>query len=174
MPSLLHKRIGDGVGHGRGAAVVGRDARRIGDRHAAKVAEHHEGYDRRHAAQEERCQSGLPDRGHTMGLVFVSQFVTADEADRHQQKDRDGVVEFLGDLDAAVDPGADDPQQEAERDRRQQILLQRRENPRDLIARGIAQQRHSQQSEDREGQGKRNHHAVLAKGCGEDRVATTS
>jgi len=94
------------------------------------------------------------------------QFVAADEADRHEEKDGDRIVEFLGNLDAAVNPGADDAQQEAERNRRQQVLLQRRENARDLIARGVAQQRNCQQRENGEGERERNHRAVLAKGCG--------
>jgi hypothetical protein len=49
----------------------------------------------------------------------VGQFVPADEADRHEQEDRDREIELPRDLDAAVNPRADDAEQEAQRDRRE-------------------------------------------------------
>ena len=95
----------------------------------------------------------------------MGQFVAANEADRHQQEDRDRVIEFLGDLDAPVNPCADDPQKEAERDRRQQILLERYEDPGDLIGRGLSQQGHGKGY--RYGNGERKqHHAGLAENAG--------
>ena len=130
---LLHERVGDRIGDGGGAPVVGGDAGRIGDRHAPQIAQDHERGERGDAAEKQRGERRLPDGGHAMRLVFVREFVASDESDRHQQKDRDREIELLRNLDAAVDPRADDAQDEAERDRRQQVSLERLEDPGDLL-----------------------------------------
>ena len=123
---------------------MGRNAGGIGDRHLAEIAQHEKGCDWSEAAKKERGERRLPDRCHAMRLVFVRQFTATDEADRHQQKDGDRIIEFLGDLDATMDPRANDPEQEAERNRRQQIAFERLQNTRELIPASCGEKRGEQ------------------------------
>src|SRR5262245_38831056 len=63
-----------------------------------------------------------------MMVNLFSQLMPADETNRHQQIDRDGVIKFLGDLDAAVDELAENTQRKTHGNWRQKILFEWGEN----------------------------------------------
>jgi hypothetical protein len=149
MVGLLDERVRDGVGHCRGAAVVGGDAGRVGDGHAPQVAQHDKRGERRDATQKERDQGRLPDRGDAVHLVLVGQFVAADEPDRHQKKDGDRKIQLFGNLDPAVDSRADDPEHETEWDRGEEVSLERLEDPSRLLSVEHGPQGHCRRNEKR-------------------------